>query len=67
MDDNLARDGDEAGTRPRACGLYREVAVKSGAPTSSSAFAARHVELGAQQPAMIGSNSGPGRMGKLGR
>ena len=67
MDDNLAGDGEAARTKLGACGLYREVPVKSGAPTSGSAFAARQAELGVQQPGMIGSNSGPGRRGKLGR
>jgi hypothetical protein len=68
MDDNLARDGEEAGTGPGACGLYREVPVKRGAPTESSAFAARQAELGSQQPDMIGSGKGRGdRLGKPGR
>lgn len=67
MDDNLAGDGEKAEAKLGACGLYREVPVKSGAPTSGSAFAARQAQLGSRQPDMISSNTARGRLGKPGR
>ena len=64
MDDILTSDED-AGPGLGACGLYREVPVRAGAPTTSSAFAARQSKLGAQQPEFIGSIArGARRLGK---
>ena len=62
MDDIHTGDKD-VGPGLRACGLYREVPVRAGAPASSSEFAVRQSKLVAQQPELIGSIAG--RTGRL--
>lgn len=61
MDDNLAGEDENVGTKLGACGLYREVPVRLSAPTLGSTFAERQAELSAQQPNLIGSGVRRGR------
>lgn len=61
MDNNLSGDGDDPERGLGACGLYREISRRSGAPTTSSPFAASRNEFGAQQPEMIGSSAARAR------